>query len=93
MYIYTKKKHHYLSSTVDPKPISIALLGDFSSSADVVIGEAQKDRFVEKRSVLLLGICKLTPVKIFFVRVTRVPSRIRRGAPFWTRPTRLFARG
>lgn len=50
----------------------------------------KKNRFVSKGSS---ESASSRPWKYFFVRVTRVPSRTRRGAPFWVRPTRLFARG
>lgn len=64
--------------------------------ADVVVGEIQKDGFVEgigRGASSSSESASSRPWKYFFVRVTRVPSPAHRGTPFWARPTKLFARG
>lgn len=75
-----KWTHSHLSSTIDPKPITVALPGDFGCSwCRRCRRRGSKRSFRRKdrsRHVLLLGICKLTPVKIFFCtrNTSAVPS-------------------
>jgi len=89
---------------IDTKPIGVALPGDFSPDAGPAVGEPQRSLRRKNRSrrvlpfpvllLLLLEICRLMPVKIFFVRVTRVPRPRHADARFGERvSTRSFARG
>lgn len=89
-----KKIHYYLS--IDPKPISIALPGDFGCKLVPTLSSAELKKIVSTKGSVAVRppeSASSRPWKYFFVRVTRVPSQVRRGAPFWARPTRLFARG
>jgi len=73
-----EKKRRHLSSTIDPKPISVALPGNFSWCRRCRRRGSKRSFRRRDRSqrVLLFGICKLMPVKIFFCtrNTSAVPS-------------------
>lgn len=86
------------SLSADREPIGVALPGEpalsrATSSAKLKDRVRLSDR--SRRPLSPNGICKLTPVKIFFFRrVTRVPRRTRpKAAAPGAGPTRHFARG